>query len=124
MNLTVDFTLDFKSRSSTKLQASTNVVWAFPTYQYRPLESKDHIRLLFLKREDKGSHEELECQLRHEPLDKANFVALSYVWQSPARTKKMVTYDERGRLRQISLTESLWRMLMDLRSSASYVYSK
>lgn len=80
-------------------------------YEYRPLESDHHIRLLHVSRSGSG----YSFSIEHAIVKEKPFEALSYVWGDDSRPEKLQLVRNQNRsLEHILLTKSLDEALRDL----------
>ncbi|KAE8448953.1 hypothetical protein EG329_008749 [Mollisiaceae sp. DMI_Dod_QoI] len=64
----------------------------FPHFQYQPLESNHHIRLVTLEQGPDISAP-IRCSIAHHKLDGVRYEALSYEWGSPATSDPEISID-------------------------------
>jgi hypothetical protein len=83
---------------------------------YKPLAGSE-IRLLRVEKKSSADCEEISCQLKHVKLDtKPVYVALSYVWGDPNKTKPIVVNG-----RSLDITENLYDALCEIARHLDHV---
>jgi hypothetical protein len=80
-------------------------------FQYSPLESPNHIRLIYLFSGNAG--ESLRCEIRYASLDNLlPYEASSYVWGDPQMPERLMI----GNDHYLNITLSLFHALRDMRA--------
>ncbi|KAH7088309.1 heterokaryon incompatibility protein-domain-containing protein [Paraphoma chrysanthemicola] len=92
----------------------TGKLWKHNTYQYSPLPPGNYIRTLVLK--PGAGDEPLQCELNIEEMSQAKYEAISYVWGSNKKKKRIICDGQ-----VIAITTNLWTVLRHIRLDAPRV---